>query len=57
MKRLERILALLKETGEDAISQEIKIAKGEYKYPYSIKGIYSVEKRHLKYRKRARKNS
>lgn len=57
MKRLERIMALLNEIEADSPSQEIKIAKGFYKYPYSLKAVYSVEKRHLKYKKRARKNS
>lgn len=56
MKRLERIITLLKEVKEDSPSHEINVAKGKYKYPHTLKEIYRMEKRHLKYRNSGRKN-
>lgn len=48
--RVQRIISMLKLV-ESSNSEEIKIAKGEYKYAYSVKAIYRMHKRKLKYRK------
>ena len=39
--RVQRIISMLKLV-ESSNSEEIKIAKGEYKYAYSVKAIYRI---------------
>ncbi len=36
---------------ENPTNENVLIAKGKYKMPRSIRGMYKVQKRHLKYRK------
>jgi hypothetical protein len=50
MKNFKRLLALLEVPTQNEKSENISIAKGKYKTPRSIRGIYKVQKRHLKYR-------
>ena len=35
---------------ENSNNENVLIAKGKYKVPRSVRGIYKVQKRHLKYR-------
>mgnify|MGYP003652500425 CR=1 FL=1 len=41
---------MLELVGQEPTDENIAIAKGKYKIPRSIRGIYKVEKRHLKHR-------
>ncbi len=50
MKKLKRLLALLEVPTQNPENENTQIAKGKYKIPRSIRGIYKVQKRHLKYR-------
>lgn len=50
MSNLRNILAMLEIPTEDPGSENILIAKGKYKIPRSIRGIYKVQKRQLKFR-------
>ena len=51
MNNLKNIIAMLELVGENSKDENIAIAKGKYKRPKSIRGIYKVQKRHLKHRK------
>ena len=46
---LKNIIDML-EFSQDPKDENIQIAKGKYKYPYSIREIFRMKKRHLKYR-------
>lgn len=48
---LKTIIAMLEVTPPDPGSENIRILKGAYKYPYSVREIFQMKKRHLKYRK------
>lgn len=50
MKRIENIIKMLSVV-EGETSENVKMAKGKYKYPYTIREIFQVKKRELKYRK------
>lgn len=47
---LKNIIAMLEMADENTKNEFIAIAKGKYKTPRSIRGIYKVQKRNLKYR-------
>lgn len=55
---LRDIINMLQTQNINSENENIKIAKGEYKYPYSVREIYRMQKRnfgrqkrHLKHRK------
>tara|TARA_R110002153_G_scaffold118532_5_gene263301 strand:+ start:2041 stop:2217 length:177 start_codon:yes stop_codon:yes gene_type:complete len=50
MRNFKRILALLEVPTQNTDEKNIQIAKGKYKMPRSIRGIYRVQKRTLKHR-------
>lgn len=50
MRNLQKIIALLQLPIQDKELENMQIAKGKYKYPKSIRGMYKVQKRHLKFR-------
>jgi len=49
MSNIKNIISML-ELVNNTENENIAIAKGKYKLPRSIRGIYKVEKRRLKYR-------
>lgn len=51
MNNLKNIIAMLELVDQDHKDKNVQIAKGKYKRPKSIRGIYKVQKRHLKHRK------
>lgn len=50
MKNIKNILGMLELMDKNTNDENVAIAKGKYKMPRSIRGIYKVEKRNLKYR-------
>lgn len=55
MNSLKNIIAMLELVSQDHKDENVQIAKGKYKRPKSVREIYKVQKRHLKYRDNGRK--
>jgi hypothetical protein len=50
MSNIKNLIDMLGFIDENQTNENVLIAKGKYKMPRSIRGMYKVQKRHLKYR-------
>ncbi len=57
MSHLRNIINMLEFVDKDNEDENVAIAKGKYRYPYTIREIFQMKKRHLKFRKNGRRKN